>query len=236
MLILPVLDLKKGVVVRGIAGRRQEYQPITSRLTASCQPLDVARAFRDHYGLTDLYLADLDAIAGASPSLAIYAALRAQGFRLRIDAGVCEMEDARPLASVGVEGIVAGLETIAGPRVLRELCGEFGSDRILFSLDLQEGRPLGNLSAWNTTTPWSIAEQAVQGGVRNIIVLDLARVGISRGTGTEDLCARVAANFPEVTVIGGGGVRNRADLDRLERLGVKAVLVASALHEGKLTG
>ena len=41
MRILPVLDLKGGQVVRGLAGRRQEYQPIRSRLTPSCQPLAV---------------------------------------------------------------------------------------------------------------------------------------------------------------------------------------------------
>src|SRR5579872_5647704 len=48
MRIVPVLDLLGGVVVRGVGGRRREYRPVVSRLTPSCDPLDVARAFADH--------------------------------------------------------------------------------------------------------------------------------------------------------------------------------------------
>src|SRR5947209_19648396 len=62
MQIIPVLDLMGGRVVRGVAGRRSEYRALTSALTASSKPLDVARAFRLHFGLATLYVADLDAI------------------------------------------------------------------------------------------------------------------------------------------------------------------------------
>ena len=68
--ILPVLDLKQGLVVHGVAGRRDEYQPIVSRLTNSARPLDVAKALREHFGFDQLYLADLDAIRGLPPALA----------------------------------------------------------------------------------------------------------------------------------------------------------------------
>jgi phosphoribosylformimino-5-aminoimidazole carboxamide ribotide isomerase len=71
-------------------------------------------------------------------------------------------------------------------------------------------------------------------GVRRLLVLDLARVGVSAGTGTEAVCARLAAAHAEVEILAGGGVRGPEDLDRLRRSGVKGVLVASALHEGKL--
>ena len=37
-------------------------------------------------GLADVYLADLDAIAGQPPDLGIYAHLRQDGFRLWLDA------------------------------------------------------------------------------------------------------------------------------------------------------
>jgi phosphoribosylformimino-5-aminoimidazole carboxamide ribotide isomerase len=76
---------------------------------------------------------------------------------------------------------------------------------------------------------------AVDLGARRIIVLDLARVGGGAGTGTEELCSRMASTFPKVTVIAGGGVAGRADLLRLKAAGVAAVLVASALHDGRIT-
>src|SRR5260370_21980952 len=106
MRILPVIDLMAGRVVRGIAGRRQEYRPVASRLTASCHPVDVARAFRDHFGLAELYVADLDAIAGAPPALATYATLHSLGVRLWVDAGVRDTERAQCLPSADIPAIV----------------------------------------------------------------------------------------------------------------------------------
>jgi phosphoribosylformimino-5-aminoimidazole carboxamide ribotide isomerase len=234
MRIIPVLDLQNGVVVRGIAGRRREYRPVASQLTSSYHPADVARAFRDDFGLTELYLADLDAIAGRRPALEIYAILRDLGFRLNVDAGVRKALDTQPLAAAGIEGIVAGLETIAGPHVLQKLCRDLGSERILFSLDLKEGRPLGNLPMWGTTETWPIIERAVESGVRRMIILDLARVGVDTGTGTEELCIRLNREFPGAEVIVGGGIRGNSDLERLKCCGVSAALVASALHDGRL--
>jgi phosphoribosylformimino-5-aminoimidazole carboxamide ribotide isomerase len=233
MRILPVLDVLGGRVVRGVGGRRHEYRPVVSRLTASCEPVDVAEAFRSHFALTELYLADLDAIGGAPPALPLYATLRSRGFRLWVDAGLSTARAAEPLAALGVEGIVAGLETVAGPSVLVEL-GQDLAERVVFSLDLKGGMPLGDVSGWGTRDAVAIAARAVAAGVRRVIVLDLARVGEGAGTGTEELCRGLAESHPEVEVFAGGGVRDLADLRRLRRCGVAGVLVASALHDGRL--
>jgi phosphoribosylformimino-5-aminoimidazole carboxamide ribotide isomerase len=233
MRILPVLDLKAGVVVRGVAGRRAEYRPVVSRLTGSAEPLAVARAFREHFQLAELYLADLDAIAGAPPAMDLYAALRADGFRLWVDAGAKEPADAAALAP-SVDGIVAGLETVAGPDSLAGICRAFGRERVVFSLDLKEGRPLGDPSAWRSSNPVVIAGEAVEHGVGKVLVLDLARVGMGAGTGSETLAAELLRRHPGIEVWAGGGVRDVGDLKRLRQVGVAAVLVASALHDGKI--
>jgi phosphoribosylformimino-5-aminoimidazole carboxamide ribotide isomerase len=233
MRILAVLDVMDGQVVRGVAGRRREYRPIVSRLCASSNPLDVARAFRTHFGLSDLYLADLDAIDGGNPAFFTYSELISDGFCLWIDAGVREATRVGLLAAVGAEQIIVGLET-AGPAVLAEACRAFG-DRIVFSLDLKGGAPLGDSPAWGTSDAERIVEKAVALGVRRLIVLDLAKVGVADGTGTENLCARLTATHPGLEVIAGGGVRGPEDLHRLRDCGVGTALIASALHDGRLT-
>jgi phosphoribosylformimino-5-aminoimidazole carboxamide ribotide isomerase len=234
MRIIPVLDLQRGQVVRGIAGRRSEYRPIVSQLTASSLPLDVAEAFRAHFGFNELYLADLDAIAGSTPAWATYAELRSHGFCLWVDAGVRTEEQAALLVDSGLDTIVIGLETVCGPSVLANICSQLGPKRLVFSLDLKAGQPLGDLSAWEAADPWSIAQQAIALGTRRLIILDLERVGTGGGAGTEALCERLAQAHPEAEIVAGGGVRAQSDLDRLEKCGVKAVLVASALHDGEL--
>jgi phosphoribosylformimino-5-aminoimidazole carboxamide ribotide isomerase len=225
MRVVPVLDFMGGVVVRGIGGRRSEYRPIVSRLTSSSEPIAVAETFREQFGLTELYLADLDAIAGKPPALALFRALHSRGFSLWVDAGLRFASESLPLAEDGVERIVAGLETLAGPDELTNL-----GDRAVFSLDLKSGRPLG----WGGDA-WDIATMAIQRGVRRLLVLDLAQVGEGRGTGTETLCQRLVQSYAEVEISAGGGVRGIGDLTCLRACGVAAVLVASALHDGRLT-
>jgi phosphoribosylformimino-5-aminoimidazole carboxamide ribotide isomerase len=233
MRLIPVLDLQAGVIVRAVGGRREEYQPIVSRLSPSPQPVDVARGFREQYGLTGLYLADLDAIAGTRPAVAVYDAIRSLGCSLWVDAGIRDADMATPLARAGVEGIVAGLETLREPEVLTVLCREWGADRILFSLDTKAGLPLHTSTAWASDVE-SIAAQAIAVGVRRVIVLDLARVGSAGGTGTEELCARLVCQYPKVEIIAGGGLRDVGDLRRLRSNGIHAALVASGLHNGLL--
>jgi phosphoribosylformimino-5-aminoimidazole carboxamide ribotide isomerase len=229
--LVAVLDVRGGVVVRGVAGRRTEYRPIVSALTPSTAPLDVARAFAG-LGLRELYVADLDAIAGAEPAWELFDALRAEGFRLWVDAGVRGPERADRLAAAQVESVVVGLETADGPALVADLARRHG-ERLLLSLDLREGRPL-TAGAWGGADAWSIAAEAVRLGIRRLLVLDLARVGVGTGVGTEELCARMVREYPEVEVSAGGGVRDRNDLLRLRTAGVQAVLVASALHDGQL--
>jgi phosphoribosylformimino-5-aminoimidazole carboxamide ribotide isomerase len=239
MRVVIVLDVMHGEVVRGVGGRRSEYRPIVSRLVASSRPLDVAAALASHFDCREFYVADLDAILGGEPAWSMYAALRQQGFRLWVDAGIRQMTRACQLADAGIDRIVVGLETVAGPTELAAMVRAFG-ERIVFSLDLHQGRPIGKLDTWpsrdrkGAVSAAEIATQAVSLGVRRLLVLDLAHVGGGDGTGTRDLCARLCAKYPEVEISAGGGVRHRGDLEELRNCGVQAALVASALHDGRL--
>jgi phosphoribosylformimino-5-aminoimidazole carboxamide ribotide isomerase len=234
MPILPVVDLLKGRVVRGVAGRRHEYRPIVSTIAQTPEPLAVATALREHFGFVELYVADLDGIMSGRPALATHSKLIKHGFHLWLDAGVREATGAESLFDAGVDKVIVGLETVTGPRVLGELCGRFGAERVVFSLDLKDGQPLGATASWGGNDRWGIAQRAVGEGVRHLLVLDLARVGVGAGVGTEILCADLRSTYPALTILAGGGVRGPADIRRLYDHGVDYALVASALHDGRL--
>lgn len=236
MIVLPVLDLLNGVVVRGVAGERDQYRPLVSPLAESADPLTLARAFRTQFGLESLYIADLDAILAEAPNLKVYEALAAEGFRLYVDAGLRNLSVARQVHAAGAHILIAGLESIPGPEFLGELCSEFSPERVVFSLDLKNGEPLtGPSAAWPERSPEAIAAEAVARGVSQFILLDLASVGVSRGVPTLELASRIKARHPAVRIITGGGVRHRADLQDLASAGIDGVLIASALHDGRLT-
>ena len=237
-MILPVLDLMQGQIVRGVAGQRHAYRPIESKLVRSAAPVAVAQAFRTHFGFSEFYLADLDAIQLGQPALGVYQELHEQGFRLWIDAGLRTSQDATltSLLESYVASIVVGSESVSGPIELERIVELAGAERVVFSLDLKAGRPLGRVDLWPRDDPWSIAEHAISAlGVRRMIVLDLACVGVGAGIGTEDLCVRLKQAFPAVQLTTGGGVRGIDDVVRLLALGIDRVLVASALHDGRLT-
>jgi phosphoribosylformimino-5-aminoimidazole carboxamide ribotide isomerase len=234
MEIIPVLDLLDGHVVRGVGGQREVYRPIQSALVGSSRALDIAKTFRDQFGLTRLYVADLNAIQNQNPDLATIESLVAADFELMLDAGLTDHRRAQDLLDVGAESLIAGLETLPGPEALAILCQRMGSERILFSLDLQSGLPLGVTESWGGCDPVSLASQAVKCGIQRMIVLDLTGVGVGDGVSTLELCGQLRARYPALELITGGGVRGVDDLRTLHEQGLDGVLVASSLHDGSL--
>ncbi len=235
MYLLPVLDLLNGLVVRGLRGRRNEYRPVVSRLVGTSDPLTIAQAFRDQLGLTRIYVADLDAILHQRPNHELYDSLSRDGFTLLVDAGLRNVESADAILAAGAAQVVAGLETWPTAADLACLCGRVGAERVIFSVDLKNGEPLGDLAGWHCTDPFTIAMSAVQAGVEEMIVLDLALVGAGEGVSTIDLCRQLLQRNPQLRLITGGGVRDVSDLLQLSKIGIHGVLVASALHDGKIT-
>lgn len=232
-----MLDLKAGTAVHAVAGQRAHYQPVRSILHATSDPRALAVALRECLGLDVLYLADLDAIAGKAPSVALYRDLISSGFHLIVDAGLRDLSRALELRVLDPESstIVAGLETLEGPRALREIVHTFDDQHTIFSLDLDEGCPRkGAHSAWKSGDPLELASEAIEHGVRHLLLLDLARVGTGRGSGTKGLIAQIHARHPGVKVSVGGGISGASEVLELKNAGAAAVLVASAIHDGRI--
>jgi phosphoribosylformimino-5-aminoimidazole carboxamide ribotide isomerase len=203
MRILPVLDIRGGMVVRAVAGRRSEYRPLVSRLTDSTDPLAVAEAIRRKFGWSDFYVADLDSIAACGLAIdpGLYYRFRVAGFDIWLDAGVRDADDAERLATK-VDRIIVGLETVRDLSAWPEIMMRLGPERAVFSLDLRDGRPLllgpGALA---------IAESVVTSGCRHMIVLarDPGRRPSARSWRGDIRACRstLAAAYETATIFGG---------------------------------
>lgn len=234
MQLIPVLDVRGGHVVRGIAGQRSRYRPITSCLTTSADPLEVARALKDTFGPHPLYLADLDGLEHARPDRPLHARLAAEGFELLLDCGVRSADEVHHVLATGATSVVIALETWTNASALRTVVASAGPDRLIFSLDLKAGQPLAGSGDWAGREPAAIAQDVIQAGICSLIVLDLAAVGVDGGVPTIPLCTDIRRAFPDVKLITGGGVRGPRDLEELATAGIDGVLVASALHDGRI--
>ncbi len=239
MKIVPVLDLQAGNIVRAVAGQREAYRPIESRLHEGCEPTVVARALVDKFGFGQAYLADLDAIAGAEPAWETYTGLIDCGLRLWIDAGLSDQGRIARMAAFAdrhpeIVGIVFGLESVPDLEAVTTGLVLAGPQRFIFSLDIKNGRPLARWEGWQGKVAADIAGAVIQAGVQQILMIDLATVGMHGGCGTQRLCHILHRKYPQVKFYAGGGVRGPADLEALQQRGCAAALVSSALHDGWL--
>jgi phosphoribosylformimino-5-aminoimidazole carboxamide ribotide isomerase len=235
--VIPVLDLKQGRAVHAVAGRRAYYQPIQSILHATSEPVGLALALRWTFGLKSLYLADLDAIGAVCLNVPIYRQIIASGFHLIVDAGLRDEACVAPLSELGSSActIVAGLETVRGPRELDQIIKHAGAERVIFSLDLFDGRPrIAVPGAWRSKLPRDLACEAIDHGVTHILLLDLSRVGTGRGVGTVPLLTRIRRARPAVQISVGGGISRMDEVRALRHHGAASVLVGSALHDGRI--
>jgi phosphoribosylformimino-5-aminoimidazole carboxamide ribotide isomerase len=223
-----VIDLAGGVVVHATGGDRSAYRPVQSPLAPTPEPVAVAGALLKAAGAAELYVADLDAITGKNQHSDVISALV---LRLKcdvwLDAGISDDEDL-DRAEPGTKTVL-GTETLADPGVIARAVARLGADNVILSLDYRDGVLLGEEDEPH------LLEAAFFSGIQRFIVLDLARVGSISGTACADVIERLRKAFPVADLIAGGGIRDWADVERVESVGANGVLVATALHEGTTT-
>jgi phosphoribosylformimino-5-aminoimidazole carboxamide ribotide isomerase len=231
--VIPVLDVLNGVAVHAVRGRRKEYKPLLSVLCRSADPLDVAKALAG-LGFIELYVADLDAIMGGKTSFSLFRKVADEtGLELMVDTGVADLDRARRTVDSRIAKVVIGTETLQDAEFVGEAVDALGEDRVVVSLDMMGGKVLSKLNRSVGAKPMDLLRTFQKMGVKQFILLDLARVGSSEGVNLQVLEEAVAVLNAKVLV--GGGVRDIEDLVALKNLGVTGVLLATALHSGKIS-
>jgi phosphoribosylformimino-5-aminoimidazole carboxamide ribotide isomerase len=232
MRVIPVIDLKGGVAVHAVRGQRERYRPLQSRIAEGSDPVHVTRAVRDRLGLDELYVADLDAIAGGPGSPEVVAAL-AREARVMVDAGAAAAPAVARLLELGVARVLIGTESLPGAEAFRRLRAELPDAPLVLSLDLRGGQVLSPDPALAGIGPADALARLADAGAREAVVLDVARVGSGEGTDVA-LLRELRARLPDVQLLAGGGVRHAGDLQALAGAGAAGALVATALHSGAI--
>lgn len=233
MKIIPVLDVLNGVVVHAVGGERENYHLVKSVLCKSSDPVNVALTFRS-LGFNELYMADLDAILNNNANFSLYKQIKARAdLNLMVDVGISDLEKARKVLENGVSTIIIGTETLENLDFVEDAVRLFGENRVITSLDLKGGEVISRSPYIKSMSPVELAKTFQGMGVAQIIVLDLTRVGMNKGINLG--IVKEILEQTRVEVLTGGGVRDVKDLEKLRSIGVAGVLVATALHNGRLT-
>ena len=98
-------------------------------------------------------------------------------------------------------------------------------------MDLRDGRVLSRDPCLAGLPALDAVARLYRAALREVIVLDLARVGTGAGPDVA-LIADIHAAFPDLQLLAGGGVRDAEDLRALAGAGAAGALVGTALHRG----
>lgn len=217
MKIIPVIDLKDGVVVHAKQGRRDQYQPICTELCQSSDIYRVIEAYLEVYGFDTIYIADLNAITqhGNHDQLITKVLACFQNIQFLIDKGY-QRSKIFPVNYLPVLG-----SECYNDETVTEL--NAFNNRFILSLDYSKSEKLGANRLFSDPDLWP----------QTIIIMTLNRVGSNQGPDLAKL-SRFCKKYPDKHFIAAGGIRNCSDLDALKCVGVKQALIASALHSGAI--
>ena len=238
MRVVAVIDIRGGHAVHARGGVRDGYAPVgvVAGVPVDGDVVKLGRVYVNRLRLSEIYVADLDAITDGIDSLnaGVLGGLAAIGVPVMVDAGVSTVPEAQSVLETGASQIIVGLETLTGFDALDDICRAVGGERVICSIDLRDGVLLAapNVVAAVPTVD-DVARRAASAGVGALIVLDLARVGSARGPDL-DAMRLARAGAPRVALFAGGGVRDNTDLLALAEAGCDGALVATALHRGLL--
>jgi phosphoribosylformimino-5-aminoimidazole carboxamide ribotide isomerase len=221
--IIPVIDVLGGKVVHARGGVRSQYPLLQSVLTLHCEPIQVIIDMLAWQPFSTIYIADLDAILEKKQNTALYKTL-AEYFphvTFLLDAGIDSKVSWQQFLDYPNIKPVIGSETLVD---IRWLSDSGVQQKSILSLDFHNGQFLGDQQLLQQPDVWA----------ENIIAMNIDHIGGDSGPDFE-LLASLQRQVINSQIIAAGGVRSEQDIVDLESRGIERVLVASALHDGRIT-
>ena len=133
---------------------------------------------------------------------------------------------------MGVERVIIGTKAVNDFEWFGEMAEKF-SGKIVLGLDARGSKVATH--AWTKENSQHLLEFATEAAklpLAAIIYTDITRDGMMSGPNLER--TKALAEAVQVPVIASGGVREIADIKKLAKLGIEAVIIGRALYEGTL--
>ena len=227
MLILPAIDIFGGKCVRLKQG------DFTQSKTYDEDPLLVAKEFK-RKGAKFLHIVDLEGAKERRPMNqdVILKIAKEVDLPIQVGGGIRSYEDAKSYLKNGITRIIVSSIATQNPAEFEKILKEFGSSKVVFSLDVRDGKFV--VSGWTQSSEKSVSEIISfikKIGVKIVVVTDTAKDGMLAGPNF-DLAKQLMDEGFETIVA--GGVSTIDDVERLKQLGLQNAIIGKALYEGNL--
>ena len=225
--VVPAVDVQDGEVVQLIGGERDTG-------TTYGDPVGAAEAWVEA-GADTLHLVDLDgAFDGHRENAPVLeAVVEAVDVEIQFGGGIRTAHDACSLLEAGVDRVILGTAAVENPAIVGAINEDFPG-RVMVGLDARDGEVV--VEGWTEGTGLDPAEAAARyeaEGAAAILFTDVDVEGRMEGVRRELVADVVDA--VDIPVVASGGVSTLADVRALRRTGAAAVVVGTALYEGRFT-
>jgi phosphoribosylformimino-5-aminoimidazole carboxamide ribotide isomerase len=225
--VVPAVDMQDGEVVQLVQGERGTE-------TSYGDPVEAARRWVDA-GARTLHLVDLDgAFEGERKNAAaVEAIVEAVDVPVQLGGGIRTAADARTLLDGGVDRVILGTAAVNDPGIVATI-SETHPDSVVVSLDAKGGEVV--IEGWTEGTgidPADAAGRYADLGAAGILFTDVDVEG--RLTGVNTTTVERVVDAVSIPVIASGGVATLDDVRALRDAGAAAVVVGTALYEGRFT-
>ena len=228
--VIPAIDLIDGKCVRltkGDYNQKKQYD---------ASPLDMALRYQD-IGIRRLHVVDLDGAKSSSPKnlhvleeIAIRTSLEIEwGGGIKSDQALYDAYNA------GADYLIIGSVAVSKPDLFARWLDEYGGNRLILGADVNDGRVA--INGWlkkSEQTIDALIDRFIPHGLSEVICTDISKDGMLQGP-TFDLYARLQAKYPEQDIIVSGGISKMDDIQRLDEMHLRHVIVGKAIYEGRIT-
>lgn len=222
-MLIPSIDLMNGKVVQLQQGAR-----------LAIESADINGWVDRFAGYPLIQVIDLDAAMGRGDNRAIVARLCAAR-PCQVGGGVRTVDRARALVDAGAVRVILGSSLFNTDGVDRAAARAFAAalpvDRLVGALDSRAGRV--TIHGWKTSLPVTPqdAARALDPFVGAFLYTHVDDEGMMTGINMD--AVRVVAAATTRRLIAAGGIRSREEIDRLDALGIDAV-VGMAIYTGTI--
>jgi phosphoribosylformimino-5-aminoimidazole carboxamide ribotide isomerase len=227
MRVFPAVDILGGRCVQLVQGDRETA-------TDYGDPVSCAGRWVDE-GADALHIVNLDGAFGTSSrnADAIRSLIRKTGVFVQLGGGIRSVQDARSWLAAGVNRVILGTISRRDPGIIRELVGEFGSERVMAGVDAKNGQIA--IEGWQKTAGDYIewARRYEREGAGSLLYTNIDREGLCRGVDPDPVRRIIGA--VRIPVIVAGGITSLDDLRRLRELDTNGAVLGSALYNGMIS-
>ncbi|MFX1343625.1 MAG: 1-(5-phosphoribosyl)-5-[(5-phosphoribosylamino)methylideneamino]imidazole-4-carboxamide isomerase [Promethearchaeota archaeon] len=230
MEIIPAIDISNGKCVRlyqGLKGTEKVYYE---------DPLEAVE-FWINKEANRINIIDLDGAWGSDINKLLFKNIImkvSNKLKIQVGGGIRDIEAASNLIKIGADRIIIGTIAILEPKIVQKLVKMLGANKLIVAIDYHSDKVA--IQGWTELShqnPFTFAKKIEKMGVKIIIFSSIKADGTMSGPDFQNI-QKMIKTVKNISLYVAGGIRNIKDLDNLNKIGVKGVVIGRAFYEQKI--